>query len=146
MDLRWGTGTCYKAHERCGDCHRCPLLRPAINGVASAGRAKLFCLLRFLFSLLLQFSTLSSLGRVPDSCRFPTGLRARTRASHLGGSCRMREEITGRFWWRPGSPTPERAPNLRAVTLLQFRIVDFISTEFNEASARCPCRRSMDGV
>src|SRR5262249_60285459 len=38
--------------------------------------------------------TLSSLCRVPDSCQFPIGLQAPTRAGGLGGSCRMREEIT----------------------------------------------------
>src|SRR5215510_4713901 len=95
LDLRWETGTCYKAHERCGYCHRWPLSRPAINGVASAGRAKLF--FSTWFSLQTFFAilvTLSSLRRVPDSCQFPIGLRAPTRAGGLGGSCRMREEIT----------------------------------------------------
>ena len=64
------------------------------------------------------FVTLSSLRGVPDSCQFPIGLRAPTRAGGLGGSCRMREEITAGVFVATGLADAERAPNLEAVTLL----------------------------
>src|SRR5262249_33157902 len=88
------------------------------------------------FSLQPSFAilvTLSSLRGVPDSCQFPIGLRAPTRAGGLGGSCRMREEITAGVFVATGLADAERAPNLEAVTLPLFRVVGFIPTKSNES-------------
>ena len=50
VSLRWKTGSCYKAHERRGYSHRCPLSGPPLTVLAHrAGR---------FFGLLDYFSTL----------------------------------------------------------------------------------------